>query len=281
MFGAGYDSIFYDGLFLTIIGQSTFASAYAMLIFLSRLQRFDSVQEEASLDLGATNVQTFKRILLPFLKPAIASACILSFLASFENYNTTIFTIVSKSTLTTVLASKVRYGINPSISALAVVIIVITLIGAVYFEILKRREEKYKAEVDKLAKAESTTRATKASLWVNPAMYIATIVFVAGLGTLYFAGTVGVEECKAAAKATKVRATELKIDTFKKKRMFKSAVPGTEVETKAAAPAAKGKSTYGGIFSTDNLEKQSGSEEQAPAGSMFSPQNLEDQSGTN
>ncbi len=281
MFGAGYDSVFYDGLFLTIIGQSTFASAYAMLIFLSRLQRFDTVQEEASLDLGATNVQTFKRILLPFLKPAIASACILSFLASFENYNTTIFTIVSKSTLTTVLASKVRYGINPSISALAVVIIIITLIGAVYFEILKRREEKYKAEVDKLAKVESTTRATKASLWVNPAMYIATIIFVVGLGTLYFAGTVGVEECKAAAKATKIRATELKIDTFKKKRMFKSAVPGTEVETKAAAPAAKGKSTSGGIFSTDNLEKQSGSGEQAPAGSMFSPQNLEDQSGTN
>ncbi len=286
MFGAGYDSIFYDGLFLTIIGQSTFASAYAMLIFLSRLQRFDSVQEEASLDLGATNVQTFKRILLPFLKPAIASACILSFLASFENYNTTIFTIVSKSTLTTVLASKVRYGINPSISALAVVIIVITLIGAVYFEILKRREEKYKAEVDKLAKVESTTRATKASLWVNPAMYIATIVFVAGLGTLYFAGTVGVDECKAAAKATKVRATELKIDTFQKKRMFKSAIPGTEVETKAA-PAAKGKATNGGMFAPSNLEKQSGSEGQAPAegagssGSMFAPQNLEGQSGTN
>jgi spermidine/putrescine transport system permease protein len=286
MFGAGYNSVFYDGLFLTIIGQSTFASAYAMLIFLSRLQRFDTVQEEAALDLGATNVQTFKRILLPFLKPAVASACVLSFLASFENYNTTIFTIVSKSTLTTVLASKVRYGINPSISALAVVIIIITLIGAVYFEILKRREEKYKKEVDRLAKLESTTRATRANLWVNPAMYIATIVFIAGLGTLYFAGTIGVDECKAVAKATKVRATELKIDTFKKKRMFKSAVPGTEVETKAA-PAAKGKATGGGMFAPSNLEKQSGSGEQAPAegtgssGGMFSPQNLEGQTGTN
>ncbi len=91
-----------------------------MLIFISRLQRFDSVREEAALDLGATHVQTFRKILLPFLKPAIGSACVLGFLASFENYNTTIFTIASKSTLTTVLASKVRYGFNPSISALAV-----------------------------------------------------------------------------------------------------------------------------------------------------------------
>jgi len=131
MFNAGYDSFFYDGIFLTIVGQSTFVAAYAMLIFISRLQRFDSVQEEAALDLGATHVQTFRKILLPFLKPAIGSACVLGFLASFENYNTTIFTIVSKTTLTTVLASKVRYGINPSISALAVIIIAITLIGTV------------------------------------------------------------------------------------------------------------------------------------------------------
>jgi spermidine/putrescine transport system permease protein len=286
MFGAGYDSLFYDGIFLTIIGQSTFASAYAMLIFLSRLQRFDAVQEEAALDLGATNVQTFKRILLPFLKPAIASACVLAFLASFENYNTTIFTIVSKSTLTTVLASKVRYGINPSISALAVVIIIITLIGAVYFEILKRREEKYKKEVDKLAKVESTTRATKASLWVNPAMYIATIVFVAGLSTLYFAGTVGVEECKAAVKAQKVRATELKIDSFQKKRMFKSATPGASAPPTKTAPAAKSKAGNGGMFAPGNLEKQSDSGEKEPASdsgssnSLFAPSNLEKQSGT-
>ena len=81
MFNASYDSIFYDGIFLTIVGQSTFVAAYAMLIFISRLQRFDSVQEEAALDLGATHVQTFRKILLPFLKPAIGSACVLGFLA--------------------------------------------------------------------------------------------------------------------------------------------------------------------------------------------------------
>jgi len=140
MFGAGYNSIFYDGIFLTIVGQSTFIAAYSMLVFISRLQRFEQAQEEAALDLGATNVQAFRKVLLPFLKPAIGSAAVLAFLASFENYNTTVFTIVSESTLTTVLASKVRYGINPSISALAVVIVVLTLIGANFYEILQRRE---------------------------------------------------------------------------------------------------------------------------------------------
>jgi spermidine/putrescine transport system permease protein len=262
MFNAGYDSFFYDGIFLTIVGQSTFVAAYAMLIFISRLQRFDSVQEEAALDLGATHVQTFRKILLPFLKPAIGSACVLGFLASFENYNTTIFTIVSKSTLTTVLASKVRYGINPSISALAVIIIALTLVGAVYFEILKRREEKYERDIDKLVKTGSTDRASKASLLTNPAMLIATVIFIAGLGTVYFAGTIGVDECKAIIAEQKAIETERKVDEFKKKQMFKKAAPKFETETESSTTTvqpkieAKGTEGYQSIFAPSNLEEQ-------------------------
>jgi len=266
MFNAGYDSFFYDGIFLTIVGQSTFVAAYAMLIFISRLQRFDSVQEEASLDLGATHVQTFRKILLPFLRPAIGSACVLGFLASFENYNTTIFTIVSKSTLTTVLASKVRYGINPSISALAVIIIALTLIGAVYFEIIKRREEKYERDIDKLVKTGSTDRATKARLLTNPAMIIATVIFIAGLGTVYFAGTMGVNECKAAIAEQKAIETKRKVDEFKKKQMFKKAVPKFETESESSTTTvqpkieAQGTEGYQSIFAPSNLEEQVDSE---------------------
>ncbi len=289
MFNAGYDSFFYDGIFLTIVGQSTFVAAYSMLIFISRLQRFDSVQEEAALDLGATHVQTFRKILLPFLKPAIGSACVLGFLASFENYNTTIFTIVSKSTLTTVLASKVRYGINPSISALAVVIIILTLIGAVYFEILKRREEKFQGDIDKLIKAGSQDRASKASLLTNPAMIIATLVFIAGLGTLYFAGTVGVNECKAEIKEQKAKDTARRIEDFKQKRMFKNVAPGKQgSDNKNSQPTTqqpKEKGGYNSIFAPTNLEGQIDSDTQEQDkekgkenyNSIFAPGNLEGQ----
>ena len=140
--GAEYESIYYDGMWLTIVGQSTFISAYCMLVFLARLQRFDRTQEEAALDLGASNVQVFWKILIPFLRPAIFSAAVLAFLTSFENYNTTVFTIQAESTLTTVLAGKVRMGTSPDLSALAVLIIGITLLGAVAHEIMRRREMK-------------------------------------------------------------------------------------------------------------------------------------------
>ena len=138
--GADYDSVFYSGFFLTILGQSTFISAYCMLVFLARLQRFDRTQEEAALDLGASHVQVFWKILVPFLRPAILSSAVLAFLSSFENYNTTLFTIQSEGTLTTVLAGRVRMGTQPDIAALAVIIIGVTLVGAVVFEIAKRRE---------------------------------------------------------------------------------------------------------------------------------------------
>jgi spermidine/putrescine transport system permease protein len=131
----------YNGIFLTTLGQSTFISAYCMLIFMSRLQRFDRAQEEAALDLGATRTQVFFHILLPFLKPALLSAVVLAFLSSFENYNTTTFAILADKTLTTALAGRVRQGTTPAISALAVLIIAITLIGAVIYEILRRREQ--------------------------------------------------------------------------------------------------------------------------------------------
>jgi spermidine/putrescine transport system permease protein len=135
----GAQSLF-NGIFLATLGQATFVSAYCMLIFLARLQRYDRVQEEAALDLGASRTQVFFDILLPFLRPAIFSAAVIAFLSSFENYNTTTFAILADKTLTTVLAGRARAGTTPAISAIAVVIIGVTLIGAIVYEIVKRAD---------------------------------------------------------------------------------------------------------------------------------------------
>jgi len=135
-------SALYDGMFLAVLGQSTFISAYCMLIFLSRLQRFDRAQEEAALDLGASYPQVFFHVLLPFLAPAVFSAAVLAFLSSFENYNTTTFAILADKTLTTALAGRIRQGTTPAISALAVLIIAVTLVGALAYELLRRREQR-------------------------------------------------------------------------------------------------------------------------------------------
>ena len=154
-------------------------------------------------------------------------AAVLAFLASFENYNTTVLTIVADSTLTTVLASKVRYGINPSISALAVAIVAITLFGAVVFEVFKRRELAAQKESQLIARGKLEKRYTKGRFqWMlDPALIMIVLITIAGIGTVYFAGTIGINECKAVVKEEKQRKIRLKVQRQQQKAMFKSAAP--------------------------------------------------------
>ncbi len=258
MFGASRDSLFYNGFFLTIIGQSTFIAAYTMLVFISRLQRFETVQEEAALDLGATHWQTFKKILLPFLAPAIASASVLAFLASFENYNTTVFTAISTSTITTVLASKVRYGIDPSISALAVVIVVLTLIGAAVHEILKRREIARNKMAEEVAAGNRLSIGKQAPWYFDPALIMMFLIVVAGVGTTFMAGTMGVEECKVAVKSEKQRVTQERIKALRERNQAKQDIEAArqaeETEQKREEKEGRtGTENFNSIFNTDNL----------------------------
>lgn len=127
------------GLALIVIAQSTFIICYVMLMVIARLQRFDRTQEEAALGLGASRFMVFRRVLLPFLRPALLASGGLAVLQSIENYNTTLFVRGFETPLTIFIATKVRTGLTPAVNALALVIIAVTIIGAVSYEILRRR----------------------------------------------------------------------------------------------------------------------------------------------
>lgn len=129
------------GIVLTVIAQTTFISAYVMLMVLARLQRFDRTLENAALSLGASQWQMFRRVLLPYLKPAIYSAAVIAFLQSFENYNTTLFVKGYDTTLTVYIASKVRTGLTPAVNALGLVLIAITILLVIIYEVKRRREQ--------------------------------------------------------------------------------------------------------------------------------------------
>jgi spermidine/putrescine transport system permease protein len=128
------------GLFLIVLAQATFIICYVMLMVSARLQRFDRTQEEAALGLGASKLMVFRRILLPFLKPALIAAAFLSILQSIENYNTTLFVRGFETPLTVFIATKVRTGLTPAVNALALIMIAMTVIGAVAYEVARRRQ---------------------------------------------------------------------------------------------------------------------------------------------
>ena len=247
-----------NGIFLTILGQTCFISTYCFLIFVARLQRFDQTQEEAALDLGASQTQVFFKILIPYLMPAIASSAVIAFLASFENYNTTVFSILSDQTLTTVIASKVRLGISPAISALALVIIFLTLLAAIIYEVLRRREDRKKKErQDQLLYEETQDsrlkKEEKKSFKIPRSIYVVLFLIIVGIfgfNQLVKNGLYG-SECVTAAEAIKkskfsdqLKLLQQNVDTVDEKSLEGGELGGNK--------------DYSDIFGDSNLFKDFG-----------------------
>jgi len=137
--------LFGAGLHLSVLGQVSYIAAMVMLLVLARLQSFDAGLEEAALDLGASHSQVMRRILLPHLYPAIGAGGAVAFFQSIENYNVTQFTRGGADTLTVYVFSMVRSGITPAINALAVIMISVTILAAVLYELRRRRQERLMA----------------------------------------------------------------------------------------------------------------------------------------
>ena len=250
LLGFGTDSFFYNGIFLTVLGQSSFISSYCMLMIIARLQRFDTGQIEAALDLGATNAQAFRRIMLPFLKPAIISAGIIAFLASFENYNTTVFTISSLHTFTTIISQKVRLGIDPSISAVAFIIILLTLIGALVFEGMSKRAELKKARL--LPEGTGAGDVLRGLFKSNPAMIMSVMVVVATMAGIWLALGHSATQCKADLLEQKLERQRILEEEFRQTQ------PGADESSGAPASQGLGAGAFGNVFDPKNLEGAAG-----------------------
>ena len=134
-----------SGLHLSVLGQVSYIASFVMLLVLARLQSFDAGLEEAALDLGASHAQVMRRILLPHLYPALGAGAAISFFQSIENFNVTLFTRGGADTLTVYVFSKVRSGITPTINALALIMITLTLFAAIWYEANRRRKVRLEA----------------------------------------------------------------------------------------------------------------------------------------
>jgi len=282
VFGPSTDLLFHNGIFLTVLGQSTFIASYAMLVFVARLQRFDPGLTEAALDLGASHSQAFRKILLPFMRPAIASAAVLAFLASFENYNTTTFTFGNYPTLTIELAQKVRYGINPSISALAFIIVMVTIFAALANEAFRRNRVR---KEDAKAKGVTLTRGRFLPSFMtgNPAALIFVLLSFIAIVLVSTAQSYSPNECKARVLSEKQALTAQRIEALRQQRALQQqSAPATT--TTAPAPSTSGSSNgaFGNVFAPTNLNEAAPVE--APAadsgaangafGNVFAPTNL-------
>ncbi|MBE0529173.1 MAG: ABC transporter permease, partial [Thermoleophilia bacterium] len=122
-----------------LMGQVIFNASLAMLIIRARFVGMGDTLEEASYDLGAGRLSTFRQVTLPRLMPAIVAAFLLSFTFSFDDYVVPAFTNGTTNTWPIVLYSAVRFGITPSVNAMATMMFAFTVLVILITGLILRR----------------------------------------------------------------------------------------------------------------------------------------------
>ncbi len=107
------------GLPLVVLGQFSYIVSIATLTIAARLKRFDRTLEDAAFNLGASRLGVLRDIVLPFLRPALIGAAAISFLMSFENFNTTLMLVGSDPPLTVMMYGRMREGASPVLNAVS------------------------------------------------------------------------------------------------------------------------------------------------------------------
>jgi spermidine/putrescine transport system permease protein len=114
--------------FLTIVlSHVAFTISYAFVVVRARIAGFDASLEEAAMDLGASPTQTFFRVTLPAIFPAVMAAALLVFALSIDDYVVTSFVAgVGATTLPLQIYSMVKSGISPEINAVSTMLLFAT-----------------------------------------------------------------------------------------------------------------------------------------------------------
>jgi putrescine transport system permease protein len=134
------------GMFTIWIGHVLLGVSYATVVIQARLLDMNPQLEEAANDLGAKPHQVFLLITLPLIAQALASAFLLTFSLSLDDVVVSAFLSgPGSTTMPLVIFSRARLGLNPSVNAVATVIIAIVAVAVTVASIWIARNERRRA----------------------------------------------------------------------------------------------------------------------------------------
>lgn len=111
-----------------LLAHISFDIPYVILSVLPRLKQIDSNLYEAALDLGATPIQAFSKVLLPEIMPGVITGFLIAFTMSIDDFVISFFTCgQGVNNLSTIIYSMSKKGINPEINALSSLMFVVVL----------------------------------------------------------------------------------------------------------------------------------------------------------
>ena len=132
------------GFKTVLIAHITFNIPYVILSVMPKLRQTSRYTYEAALDLGASPISAFFKVVFPDILPGVLSGFLLAFTMSLDDFIITHFTRgAGINTLSTLIYSEVRRGIKPSMYALSTVIFAAVLILLLISNFApKKRQEK-------------------------------------------------------------------------------------------------------------------------------------------
>ena len=129
------------------LGHLLLGMAYATVVVEARLQTLNAQLEEAAMDLGARPWEVFHLVTLPMITQALLSAWLLTFTLSLDDVVLSAFLSgPGATTMPLVIFSRARLGLNPSVNAVATLIVLVVSIGVIAASWLIARQERQRLQ---------------------------------------------------------------------------------------------------------------------------------------
>lgn len=126
-----------------LLSHITFNIPYVILCIMPRMKQLNPSVYEAALDLGASHLTAFFKVMLPDLLPGILSGFLMAFTMSLDDFIITHFTKgAGIDTLSTKIYTEVKKGIKPEMYALSTIIFMTVLILLLLVNLAPNRERK-------------------------------------------------------------------------------------------------------------------------------------------
>lgn len=130
------------GFTTLLIAHIMFCISFVVVVVRSRLIGFDRRLEEASADLGANPITTFRKITLPLIAPGVASAALLSFALSIDDFVISNFNSGAEVTFPLYIFGANQRGIPVEVNVIATMLFSVTIIAMLAVIVQQRRAEK-------------------------------------------------------------------------------------------------------------------------------------------
>lgn len=125
-----------------LFAHITFCLPYVILSVMPKFKQLQNITYEAALDLGATPLYAFFKVVLPEIMPGIVSGFLLSFTMSVDDFVITHFTKgAGINTISTLIYSQVKVGVRPTLFALSTIIFATVLIVLVIVNLMGSKEQ--------------------------------------------------------------------------------------------------------------------------------------------